>query len=305
MMKMNKLNDEKRVDIYQMVTDKIVAILESENVGKWLKNWKVGKSCNAESKREYSGINSLLLQIEANIKDYPTNSWLTFKQVSKLGGKIKKGGHGTFITYYNLVEIEVENKEGELEKKKLPILRYFFVFNVAQIENLPEEFYSTKAIISTDERISNAEELISTILKETGIQVKFGGGVACYNLISDKIKMPKFEVFNTPMDFYATYLHELVHSTGNKNRLNRDSMITKSKDSYAFEELIAEIGSSFLNSCLGVSGNIQNHANYIASWLVALKNDKKAIFKASRLAQEASNYLLKLGGLKEDENNGG
>ncbi|HAV9324102.1 TPA: DNA primase, partial [Escherichia coli] len=119
---------------------------------------------------------------------------------------------------------------------------------------------------------------------------------AFYRPDTDRIVMPLSSQFDSVADYWTTLLHELVHSTGHEKRLRRagiSSFAGRKSPEYAFEELIAEMGSAFLCAHLGIAGDVQ-HESYIDGWLNVLKSDKKALFRACRQAREASEYLLTL-----------
>jgi antirestriction protein ArdC len=169
-------------------------------------------------------------------------------------------------------------------------MKPFWVFNVADIENLPE-VEDTRAAF---EPIEQAEH----ILNSSGIPVIWEGTRAFYRPSTDEIYMPTRERFSSPVNAYAVALHELTHATGHASRLGRDFSGRFGDEAYAFEELVAELGSAFVVGHLGLEGaKIENHANYVQSWLKVLKNDKNAIFTASRHANAAYQFIMQKAGL--------
>lgn len=292
----SKRKGKKRVakvskDMYQIVTDRIIAALES-GVKPWACPWDRTQQCdmlpmNFKSKAQYSGVNILLLWSETVIKGYSSPYWLTYKQAAELGGNVIKGQKGTEIIFYKTWE--KKNEKGEEEK--IPMLRSFVVFNLDQIENIEKP-----VITISEERTKNNEFEImphvdNAILK-TGAVINHLGVRAFYAPSQDTITMPTQDRFTSSSDYYATLLHELTHWTAHKSRLDRKLTGSFGSQDYAFEELVAELGAAFCCADLNVFGNIQ-HENYIASWLKALNNDKKYIFKAASLASKAHQFLLK------------
>ncbi len=131
------------------------------------------------------------------------------------------------------------------------------------------------------------------ILVASGATIVEGGTRAYYQPERDEIHLPDRGRFTKPENFYAVALHELTHWTGHPDRLARDFTGRFGTEAYAFEELIAELGSAFLNAEIGlIDTTLENHASYIDSWLLVLKRDKKAIFTAGSQAEKARKLLI-------------
>ncbi|MET4859797.1 ArdC family protein [Morganella morganii] len=271
-------------DMYQTVTDNIIRALEA-GVKPWVCPWTgngaaSGLPANFSTGTAYSGINIMLLWSSAAEQGYTDPRWLTYKQAAEQGGQVRKGEHGTTIIYYKM--LEKENEAGETEH--IPMLKTFTVFNVQQIDNLAVEYAALPA--TSFDSIAKAEALTA----RSGAKITEKGIQAFYRPSTDEIYLPERYRFNNAADFYATQLHELVHWTGAKPRLNRDKGGKYGSDKYAFEELIAELGCAFLMADLGITGDVQ-HESYISSWLKALNDDKRFIFKAASAASKAHRYL--------------
>lgn len=272
-------------DIYQEVTDTIVNALES-GAAPWLKPWTDGVLAdatmpyNAITGKNYNGINIMLLWISGT--SYTSNAWLTYKQAQSLGGNVIKGQKSTNIIFWQF--LKKKNKQGIEET--IPMLRNYSVFNVEQCENLNLE----KAKIP--EVVDLSSTTISDLAKEVGATVKIGGNRAYFRASSDHIGMPELSQFTDANAHDATLAHELVHWTGHKNRLDREMGGRFGSDSYAMEELVAEMGSAFVCARMGIEMTGLQHSEYIASWLKVLKADKRAIFTASSKAKEATEFLL-------------
>ena len=277
----------KKVDMYEAVTNKIIEALE-KGVKPWVCPWVKssrgnGLPINFDTKKSYSGINVCLLWFAAFEAGFTSNQFLTYKQAQSLGAQVRKGEKGTNIIYYT--NWKKENAEGE--KENIPMIKSFTVFNIEQIEglNIPE--------VAAIEEGSIFESLdhVEIFLKNTGAKITEQGASAFYRPSTDSITMPNRGRFSNYCDFYATALHELTHWTGAKHRLDRIKGSRFGSDDYAFEELIAELGASFLMAELNVSGDVQ-HESYIASWLERLKGDKRYIFKAASAASKAHQFLM-------------
>ncbi|MDE0518168.1 MAG: zincin-like metallopeptidase domain-containing protein [Bdellovibrionales bacterium] len=276
-------------DIYQEITNQIISDLE-KGLPVWEKPWEkgfMGFPVNVFSKSFYSGVNTLILWLRQSQIGFETSQWITFLQVKKLGGKVKKREKATPIVFYKKLLITDEKTE---EEKTIPILKTHAVFNLSQTKGL--EHLIKKSSSKEDphfQDVEKAEELI----KKSKADISFAPiDRACYLPIDDKILMPKKEQFKTGERFYSTMFHELSHWTGHKSRLDRAMGGKKGSKTYAFEELVAEISASFICCHLGFEYSTQ-HSAYVKDWLEVLKEDKKAIFKASSKAQKATEFILR------------
>lgn len=269
-------------DLYQQVTNQIIAELE-QGALPWVQEWRDGANglpVNGATRRPYSGINILILWLTAQNQEYSSCEWMTYKQASGAGGQVRKGEKGTHVVFYKSVEKEeIDQESGEVEKKNIPMMRSFVVFNRDQIEGLEEGKPSTEFA-----RLDDAEALI----KATGAAVV--AGKPAYNSRSDMVKMPPVKEFESSQGYYATLLHELTHWSGHRSRLNRDLSGRFGSLSYATEELVAELGAAFLCAELNIPGKVR-HAGYIENWLQVLKKDNKAIFKAAAQASRAVEHI--------------
>lgn len=269
-----------RNDIASKITSSIISALESGDIP-WIQPWKntgALQPVNIATGKRYRGINNLILTIAQHKGGYQFSRWLTFKQAKAAGGTVKKNEHGTTVIFWKFLE---KNEE----EKRIPICRVYTVFNVAQCQNLPEKFTATTPVSP----VTGFPEIENFILS-TGAKISHGGDIACYRPSTDEIYMPNKCQFVDIASYYATIFHEIIHWTGHETRCNRQ-LGRFGKEIYAAEELIAEIGSSFLCAIFGIQGKLQ-HAAYIQTWIKVLRNDKNAIFIASRKAQEAVDFLI-------------
>jgi antirestriction protein ArdC len=285
-------------DIYQAVTDRVIAELE-QGVTPWIKPWS-GEADplprNLHSKRHYRGINHLVLTLVAATEGYSTNQWLTFKQALDLGAHVRKGEKATSVVFYQMQSIELEqtDKVVDGETRRIPFLKVFSVFNRDQVDGLGQ------ADSVEPSEIVEADEKAERIMDKSGATIRHGGFQAFYAPKSDLIYLPTKTSFRDAAGYYSTALHELTHWTGHPSRLDRNMKGRFGDSAYALEELIAELSSAFLAAHCRIDGQLQ-HANYIDSWLKVLHRDKRAIFIAASQAQKAADYLLLQAGLIDPE----
>ena len=281
-------------DVYSIVTDRIIELLQAGTVP-WQKPWtEAGMPQNLISKRHYRGINVLLL----NSMDYPDNLYLTWKQLKTINGSVKKGEKAHLVVFTKTEEKQKEN--GEVQK--VSILRYYKVFNVHQCSDIPAAFIPVKNE-QPHETIKECEAVVLNMPDPPGIEYK--KKQAYYVPSTDIINMPKIGTFDTPQNYYGTLFHELIHSTGHQKRLHRKEVSENpafGTEMYSLEELVAEMGSCYLNSYTGVPiEKMGNSAAYINGWLDIFKGDTRFVIKAASKAQQAVEYILRSGKEVEEE----
>ncbi len=277
-MKTNELREE--------ITNKVIALMEEYGTD-WTKPWTSGGGglpTNIVSKKAYSGINIIMLMVA----DKGTNEWGTYKQWAERDAQVRKGEKGTHIIFYKSLK-----KESVIEGAKdivIPMMRNYTVFNASQVDGYEVVTPEPKGL---GEKMDDVELFIGNTDAKF-----FNGSSAYYSPKEDKICMPDLELFygtDTSSDiecYYSTLLHELTHWTGAKHRLDRDLKNKFGSKDYAKEELVAELGATFLGIELGIHNEPRpDHAKYLNSWMTVLKEDPSAIFKASTMASKAVAYL--------------
>lgn len=276
-----------------------------ENDTKWSKGWYSISSNphNAKTGNAYNGTNFLILLVQAAQKGYSDSRWLTFNQAQDLNASIKAGEKATSVFHYNEYDTLTKKPPNWSELHKLPAdelreyekenikysISYHSVFNAEQTINLPTPVLST---MSADE-LTKQNELIELIITNSNAKFIYGVGGAFYSPEQDTIRLPQIENFKSKQDYYATALHEIVHSTGHSSRLNRLGNKPTEQD-YAIEELRAEFASMFLQSELGINleGNhFENHTAYIKHWVRAVKDDRNILFKTISEAGDIASYV--------------
>jgi len=283
----------KNADVYKKVTEQIISRME-EGKFSWKRPWSsIGLPQNYVTKKHYRGINAFI----TSFSQFSSPFWLTMKQANKLGGKIIKGEKATTVVYWKMLNFKKENDKGEEELKTVPLLRFYNIFNAEQIEGI--EFKKLEGNeIGTVEKL---EEIFQNMPDKP--KFKEGGINACYSPTFDTVTMPIKKAFDSIGSYYSTLSHETVHSTGHTKRLNRATVMSGTffgSHDYSFEELIAEIGASFLCTIGGINNEDteKNSTAYLQGWIKNLKNDNTFIFKASTQAQKAVDFIM---GKLEDE----
>lgn len=268
--------------IYQDVTNSIIEQLEKGAIP-WVKPWRADGSAdkNFISQKPYQGVNRLILGMSSMMQGFTNPAWASYKQWESLGAYVKKGEKGTRIVFYS--PISKENKQTG-EKENYACLKAYTVFNASQIEGLEITY------VEPEKGEFTANELAEQRIVKTGAMISHGSDAAFYMPSQDRIQLPHKSAFDNESSYYATAFHELTHWTGSESRLDRNLKGRFGDPKYAFEELVAEMGAAFLCADYGIQGELR-HAGYIQSWLKALKDDSKAIFKASALAQKAADYV--------------
>jgi antirestriction protein ArdC len=283
-------------DIYTRITNQIVSHLE-KGVRPWIRPWNAEHAAGPITRplrhngKPYSGINVLSLWASAMAQNFVAPVWMTFKQAAELDAHIRKGEKGSLVVYADsITRKETNEKTGDEIERHIPFLKGYIVFNVEQIEGLPEAYYA-KASPNLDPaaRIDHAEKFFAAL----GATIRHGGNQAFYSLAEDAIQMPPFESFQSADSYYATLAHEFTHWTGSAARLDRDPGGCRfGSEGYAVEELVAELGAAFLCADLELALEPrEDHACYIATWLKLLAADKQVVFTAAAHAQRAAEFI--------------
>jgi antirestriction protein ArdC len=226
-----------------------------------------------------------MLWLEAAEKGYASPFWMTYRQAQELGGQVRKGERSTLVVKYGVME-----KEGEDgEEVRRPYLRAYNVFNADQIDGLPASFTRER-----DEAVdlgTQPDEGLEAYFGRLGATIETSPDPrAYYHPARDLIHMPPVSTFHTTQGYYETLGHEAVHWTGGTARLDRIKRCAD-RQAYAFEELVAEIGQCLLFATLGLNPSIDQSAAYMAGWLKAFRDDKRAIFRAAAEAQKAVDFI--------------
>lgn len=289
---MDILAENKPTDIYRKITETIISAIEqgaSEFVMPWHAE-NISRPQNALTQNDYHGVNILALWAEATIARFATGWWATYKQWQEIGAQVRRGEKASTIVFFK--RVEDDDKSDRSEPPIRLVARVSLVFNADQVGGWspPETTYphGSAEVVTSVARLVAASKAV----------IEHDRPMACYRIGGDYIEMPPLAAFRgSPTSsateaYAATILHELVHWTGAKHRLDRGFGEAWNRERLAAEELVAEIGAAYLCADLGVSNTPRpDHAAYVACWLKLLWNDKRAIFAASRLADRAATYL--------------
>lgn len=261
--------------VSQIVTEKILGELE-KGVLPWERPWIIIHKQNFVTKRPYRGINRLLLSLET--EEY----YITFTQIMKLKGRLKAGSKARLVIFWKPVKIE-QDTEKDTPEKTVPLLRYYRVFRLQDTD--------IKRPIVIKNPFSKKLNEIENFIQKINPKIEIGGSRACYKPDEDKICIPQIERFNDTNHYYSTLMHELIHWSGAKHRLNRFSESEKNyNEDYGREELVAELGASMLSHYFGISLPKHN-AGYIDGWIKAIKGERNLLIGAASRAEKSVAYL--------------
>ena len=278
-------------ELYERIAHQIVAQM-AEGVLPWHRPWAVNPNARVskplrENAVPYQGINVLILWGAAIDKGYASPFWMTYRQAQSIGAQVRKGERATHIVFAKTAKKKETDEYGDETEVLLPVRRVYAVFNTDQIDALPDKYVPEIPDVNPDARDAARQAWIDSL----GIEIRYGGQRAFYAPGPDRVQMPPFETFESSQTFHSTLLHELTHSTGHRDRLDRLRGRIDDK-ARAREELVAELGSAFLCADLGIaSAPRADHASYIASWSQLLTDEPRAVFDAATRAQQAVEFL--------------
>lgn len=285
----------KKFDVYQNITEKMIASLE-QGVIPWRKPWTgMSPAYNIITGKHYSLLNCLCLS--------QSTAYATFAQWSSLGGKIKKGRKSEMVCYWQMLKKTNKDEDGKVTETAIPFLKHYAVFPLDDIEwpkGISEKVQEildkhNQEVHYEHDRNALIEKVLSEYREREGITLsEESGDKACFSPSLDDITVPEMSQFEKSEEYYSTLAHEHTHSTGVKKRLDRDMSGKFGSKSYAREELVAEMGAAFLLSMFGIESDdsFDNNTAYIQAWLEALKNDNRLVVTAAGKAQKAVEYIL-------------
>lgn len=295
-------------DAYQMVTDRICALLE-QGLKPWAQPWSSAVSCawSGNDGRVYTLLNQMLLadpdkkyKTISELFDDIRGEWVTYNQAQARGGQVRKGEKGRKVVFFKVLDKPTGkfDENGNEKHEAIPFLNVYTVFHVRQCDGIEQKYHLNDDKLFDFTADDSAEKVAAEYIAREGITyLKEKGNRAYYRPFDDTVVTPLPEQFKDNGEYYSTLYHVLTHSTGNEKRLNR---LTKAAafgdDDYSTEELVAEIGSAPLMATLGIEtvSTLHMSAAYIKNWLKALKNDKRMIVVASSRAEKAVKMILNI-----------
>lgn len=280
---------DKKFDIRAEITNSIIDAMLNKQIVPWRKPWATtgvgGMPRNGSSKKPYRGVNVFHLSIVQMVKDYSSNEWFTYKQAAALGGQVRKGEKSTPVMFWKFLE------DKKNPKKKIPLARFYSVFNRDQIDGLP---VVEQVALTPKQKIDAAEAVIAGMPKPPTIKRDNPSDRAYYRPSTDTVVLPMLSQYEKPEEFYSTAFHELAHSTGHKSRLDRkleDGYLNS--HAYSKEELVAEMTAAFLCGETGIlPATIENSTAYIVAWVKRIKEEPNLIHEAASAAQKAADHIL-------------
>lgn len=284
------------------VSEAFISCLETDP-SNWKKTWAFtedGSPYNPVSNIRYTGSNALWLAYLARKMGFTDARWLTFKQIASKQWHLKKGSHGARIEYYipfneekkkSLKWSEYDKLSAEEQSKCSIIPKTYTVFNAEQVEGIPE---------AEDTPVYKSFELIEKVPAGIGVELHHDieGSSSYYNMDTDSIHVPYGSMYKDKYAHGATVLHNCAHATAHENRLDR----TAKGLTLAQEELVAEMSSCFMGEFVEpeiFESHAEDHMKFINTWAQAIKDNKKYLFDAIKMAQAAADFLIEKSGLRD------
>lgn len=283
-----------------IITSAIIDKLEA-GVRPWVKPWRPGLGGRPlrATGEPYRGINCFWLWLVAESAGFSSRSWMTYKQAQALGAQVREGERSQIAIFYKSYSKTVESPiTGDATDEMRRVLRSYAVFNADQIDGLPERFHpSPLSIVPPEDTLPDRAQHFVDALPA---MVHIRGDRAFYDRTADSITMPAVEQFSTRAFWASTFCHESGHWSGHPDRLDREFGKKFGDEAYAFEELCAEMTAALLGADLGLpTAHLDDHANYIGSWLRVLKRENRAVMTAAAKAEAAAGFLLRATGLAD------
>ncbi|WP_139371120.1 ArdC family protein, partial [Xanthomonas cissicola] len=290
-------------DLIQATAERMLALMQQGTIP-WRQPWNdreappngsINGPWNPTTGKQYRGSNTLILRGAQLVNGYEDSRWLTYKQALAVGGQVRRGEMGHQIAYWDFSktgkaqEGEQPPAEGEEKGYQGPSVFVATVFNASQIDGMPEP--PPPFVMPETVRNLRVRELLDRHQPKIHHD---GGNRAFYSIAADSIHLPKHHTFSDDVSYQATLLHEVSHWTGAKHRLDRDQTGRFGSQDYAKEELVAELSSLFISERLGIGLGKEHedqHAAYLQSWMKALADDPKTLFRAASQAEKIMTFL--------------
>ena len=286
-------------DLHRMIADQVIEAMKTSGTD-WVKSWTTPAGqlpTSMSTGKQYNGINLLILGMKRAAAGYGSHHWATYNQWKSMDAQVRKGERSTTVILYKPIQI-TDKVTGE--KETVPMMRAFQVFNADQVDG-----YTAPAIVEDVDHatLEQPDTLADQLADRAGVDVRFSDPTsAFYSPASDFVNMPRATQFDTVTDYAATLLHEMVHWTGHKSRLDRKFALAGGSKDYAKEELVAELGAAMLCGSMGITpAPRDDHAKYLAGWMKRLEDEPKVIFSAAAKANTAAEFILDAAEIQQSE----
>jgi len=292
-------NARTSAEIHRLIADQVIEAMKTSGTD-WVKSWTTPAGqlpTSMSTGKQYNGINLLILGMRRAAGDYGSHHWGTYNQWKKMSAQVRKGERGTMVILYKPLKFK-DKATGEEEI--IPLMRSFSVFNADQVDG-----YTAPTIVDEVDhtKLDQPDTLADQLASRAGCDVRFNDpNSAFYSPARDFVNMPRATQFDTVTDYAATLLHELTHWTGHKTRCDRKFTLTHGGKDYAKEELCAELGAAMMCGSLGITpAPREDHAKYLANWMLRLKDEPKIIFQAAAKASKAAEFIFDAAAVQQDE----
>lgn len=279
------------MDLYEEITRKILSEME-KGIIPWRKPWTCSNGAvSHQTGKPYSMLNQFLLAFGND--SIENGEYLTFNQVKAEGGNVKKGEKGRMVVFWKMLKKKDVKEDGEEVEREIPYLRYYHVWEVSQCEGIKRKYEVVPK--QSPNPIEAGEGIVNGYFsRETCKLYVAEVNQSCYIPAKDEVHVPRIQQYDDASEYYSTLFHEMIHSTGHVSRLNRIKSTSFGSSEYSKEELVAEIGATFLRNHAGIdtSQTFQNSVAYLQSWKKALENDKNLFVSAAGCAEKAANYII-------------
>lgn len=284
--------------VHEIVTERMIKALEAGTVP-WQKPWQGVRARYMTNGKPAQGINIFLLATAAAEHGYTSPWWGSWKAIESRGVRPRTGEKSEIIVFWKIFDKETDetDERGRKVTRRIPVLRYFRVWNADQCDGLPEKYYAKpgQPSDSPESHPEAAATLAAYVGKDSGPSLHHGGNQAFYTPGTDSITLPAKSTFAGEAEYFSTAFHEATHSTGHHDRLARKGVVegaTFGCEKYAREELVAEMGSAILCAIHEIDSTFDNSAAYVAAWLKALRDDSRLVVTAAAQADKAAKLIM-------------
>ena len=267
----------KGADLQAQVVQQLIELIELGEglyVMPWHHDGNGTMPINVITRNPYRGGNTLILMMAGAARGFASNEWGTYKQWESIDAQVRKGTHGQHAIFWKQIEDKAD------PTKKHMFANAFTLFNAEQVDGY-------ERVVPTPLNVFELDNWF------TRIPFKRALGLPAYSSTTDTVYMPHGFSFISHSAYQAVMAHELTHWTGHESRLNRAQHNVFASNDYAMEELVAELGASFICAHLGLATEYRSdHAMYLKSWLAGLKAEPKLLWTVASKAQAALDHLL-------------